>query len=232
MRVNRWGAGIAVVAAMLLAGCSAGAEKPAEDKPAGTTEESTAPTSDCPELADGATVDGAALGGCIADAVSGTAGYSAKTTVMGMESTSRFDPADDAIESISPAGSIIVIGDDIWVKSATSEWQVADPASSDPMIAGLSTGAASVADTDFAATAGALSGDFTVTGTGTRLDQDVFLVSGTTTQQGVDVDVVFEVTAGYVPLASTSSTEASGQQIEVIMEVTEWDVPQDIVAPL
>ncbi|MBO0980275.1 hypothetical protein [Microbacterium sp. SD291] len=232
MRVNKWGVGVIIAASILLTGCSAPADKPAEDKPAGATEETTAPASDCPELAEGATVDGAALGGCIADATTGTAGYSAKTTVMGMESTSRFSPADDAIESISPAGSIIVIGDDIWVKSATSEWQVADPASSDPMIAGLSTGAATVADTDLAATAGALSGEFTVTGKGTRLGQEVFLVTGTTTQQGVAVDVVFEVTADYVTLASTSSTEASGQQIEITMEVTEWDVPQEIVAPL
>ncbi|MGG1909425.1 hypothetical protein AB1285_20670 [Microbacterium sp. NRRL B-14842] len=53
-----------------------------------------APSTDCPELADGATVDGSALGACIAEAMTDTAGYAAKTVVMGMESTTRFNPSE------------------------------------------------------------------------------------------------------------------------------------------
>lgn len=234
MRVNKWGAGVMLAAAVLLTGCTAtAADKPADDKPdAAATEEAAAPTSDCPELSDGATVDGTALGACIADAMADTAGYAAKTTMMGMESTARFNPSEDALESISPAGSLIVIGDDIWVKTATSEWQTADPNSSDPMIAGLSSGAATVAELDPATAAAGLTGEFTVTGTGTRLGQEVYLVSGTSELQGMSVDVVFEVTSDYISLASTSSTDLNGQAIEVAMEITEWDVKQDIVAPI
>lgn len=234
MRVNRWGVGVVLAASILLTGCTAGTEKPAEDKPAAdtTTEESTAPANDCPELAEGATVDGAALGGCIAEAMSEAEGYAAKTTVMGMESTTSYNPSEDAIASTSPAGSLIVIGDDIWVKSPTGDWQTADPASSDPLVAALSTGAQAVASMDPAEAAESLSGEFTVTGTGTRLGQEVFLVSGTAEVQGITSEMVFEVTSDYVTLASTGTSEVSGQSFQTTMEVTEWDVKQDIVAPL
>ena len=57
-------------------------------------------------------------------------------------------------------------------------------------------------------------------------------MSGTSEAQGVAVDVVFEVTDDYVVLATTGSTEAAGQMIETSLEITEWDVEQDIVAPL
>jgi len=233
MRVNKWGVGIVLTAAVLLTGCSAGgSEKPADEKPAAGAEETTAPESNCPELAEGATIDGAELGTCITESMKDSSGYAAKTTILGMESTARYNPSTDAVESISPAGSLIVIGDDVWVKSSTSEWQVADPNSSDPVIAGLSTGAATIAETDPATAAGALTGEFTVTGTGTRLGEDVYLVSGTSEMQGVSVDIVYEVSSDYVVLASTANSEAAGQEIEITMEVTEWDVEQDITAPL
>lgn len=233
MRVNKWGVGIVLTAAVLLTGCSAGgSEKPADEKPTAGAEETTAPESNCPELAEGATIDGAELGTCITESMNDSSGYAAKTTILGMESTARYNPSTDAVESISPAGSLIVIGDDVWVKSSTSEWQVADPNSSDPVIAGLSTGAATIAETDPATAAGALTGEFTVTGTGTRLGEDVYLVSGTSEMQGVSVDIVYEVSSDYVVLASTANSEAAGQEIEITMEVTEWDVEQDIKAPL
>ncbi len=232
MRVNKWGVGVVLAASVLLTGCSAGtAEKPADEKPT-TSQEETTTSSDCPALSEGATVDGAALGGCVADVLAETAGYAAKTTVMGIESTSRYNPSEGAIESTSVAGSLIVIGDQVWVKSPVGDWQVADPNSSDPVVAGLSMGAAAVAQTDPATVMQALAGEFTVTGTGSRLDQDVFLVSGVVEVQGMSVDVVYELTADYVPLASTSTTQANGMTVETLMEVTEWDVPQEIVAPL
>lgn len=235
MRVNKWGVGVVLAAAVLLTGCSTGSEKPAEEKPntdSSVNEETSAPASDCPELAEGATLDGTELGSCVVEAMSDAAGYAAKTTMMGMESTARYNPAEDAVEANSPAGSMIVIGDDIWVKSPTSDWQVGDAASSDPIIAALSQGAVTVAETDPSAAAAALAGEFTVTGTGSRLGQDVFLVSGTAEVQGMSVDVVYEITSDYVALASTSTGEVSGQAIEVAMEITEWDVKQDIVAPI
>lgn len=237
MRVNKWGVGIVLAATVLLTGCTAGAEEPADSEPTSAAEETpatdgAASDSDCPELSEGATVDGAELGACITEAMTDTAGYAAKTSILGMDTTARFNPETDAVETITPMGSLILIGDDAWVKTPTTEWQVADPNSSDPIVAALSSGAATAAGTDPATAAGALTGEFTVTGTGTRLDQDVYLVSGTSEAQGVAVDVVFEVTEDYVVLATSGSTEAAGQMIETSLEITEWDVEQDIVAPL
>ncbi|PVE90924.1 hypothetical protein DC434_19870, partial [Microbacterium sp. TPD7012] len=68
--------------------------------------------------------------------------------------------------------------------------------------------------------------------TGERLGQKVFLLSGTVEQQGTEVQVVYEVTADYINLASTSTASLEGQSVEVTMEITEWDVKQDIVAPV
>jgi hypothetical protein len=234
MRVNKWGVGVILAAAVLLTGCSAGgSDKPADSKPeSGASQEAEAPATDCPELKADATVDGKALGTCISEAMSDTAGYAAKTDVMGIESTAKFNPSEKALESTSPAGSLIVIGDDVWVKSATSEWQAADPKSSDPVIAALSTAAADVASLDPTTAAEAMTGEFTVTGTGERLGEEVYLLSGTIEQQGTAVDVVFEVTADYVNLAMTSTATVEGQSVEIGMEITEWDAKQDIVAPL
>ncbi|MGW9269916.1 hypothetical protein [Microbacterium sp. NPDC055599] len=234
MRVNKWGVGVVLAAAVMLTGCSAGGpDKPADAKPStAASQEADAPATDCPELAEGATVDGTALGTCIADAMADSAGYAAKTSVLGMESTARVNPSENALESISPMGSIVAIGDDVWVKSPSSDWQPADPDSSDPIIAGLSTSAADVAAMDPAAAAEALAGDFTVSGTGERLGQKVFLITGSVDQQGTTVDVAFEVTADYVNLASKSTASVEGQSLEIAMEITEWDVKQDIVAPV
>jgi hypothetical protein len=234
MRVNKWGVGVILAASILLTGCTGGgADKAADPKPSeAAQEESAAPESNCPELTEGATIDGATLGECLTDAMADSAGFAAKVTTLGMESTTRYDPADKAIETISPMGSMVIIGDDVWVKSSTSEWQAADAASSDPVIAGLSTAADSIDPADPTGLAGALSGEFTVTGTGTRLGQDVFVLTGTAENQGVQVETTFEVTADYINLLSKGSAQLEGQAIDTTMEITEWDVAQDIVAPM
>ncbi|GAA1147680.1 MULTISPECIES: hypothetical protein [Microbacterium] len=234
MRVNKWGVGVVLAAAVMLTGCSAGAtDKPADAKPsASASQEAEAPTTGCPELTEGAKIDGAALGGCIADATSSIAGYAATSTVMGMETTGRYNPSEKALESTTPMGSVIVIGSDAWVKSATGAWQVADSTSSDPIIAGLSMGATAAAASSPTAIATLLAGDFTVTGTGERLGQKVFLVSGTIETQGVASSIVLELTKDFAPLATTGTADVSGQSIESVTVVTEWDVKQDIVAPL
>lgn len=233
MRVTKIGAGIVLAAAILLTGCSApAAEEPKDDSSSTTAEATPAPSSDCPELTDGATVDGTALGTCITEAMTDTEGYAAKMTVLGMETTAQYDPATKAVAWTTPMGSVVVIGDDAWVKSSTSEWQVADPNSSDPIVAGLSQGAATANDADPAVAAAALSGEFTVTGTGSRLGQDVYILTGTAEQEGVFVEMTYEITSDYVVLATTGATEAAGQSIETSLEITEWDVKQDIVAPI
>lgn len=234
MRVNKWGVGVILAAAVMLTGCSAGAsDKPAADpKPeSSASQEAEAPTSNCPELSEGATVDGAAVGACIAEASASIAGYATTSTVLGMETTGRYNPSERALESITPIGSVIVIGDQAWVK-ASGDWQVADAASSDPIIAGLSAGATTAAQASPTAIADLLAGEFTVTGTGERLGQQVFLLSGTFDIQGVSSEIVLELTKDFAPLATTSKAEVSGTTVESTTLVTEWDVAQDIVAPL
>lgn len=237
MRVNTLGVGVILAAAVLLTGCSAGSTSEpstSSDSAASSapSEAAEATSSDCPELAEGETIEGSVLGTCITAALDGIAGYAATTSVMGIESTAKYNPAEKAIETSSDLGSLIVIGSDAWVKSGSGEWQVADVNSSDPIVAGLSAGAETASTTDPMAVAAALSGDFTVTGTGERLGKPVYLVSGTVEQQGVAVDAVFELTADYENLATTTSAAVGEQSVEVSMVVTEWDVTQDIVAPL
>lgn len=235
MRVNKWGVGVMLTAAVLLTGCTATSEKPAEEKPTSSAAEetSTAPAaSDCPELKEGATVDGAALGACIAETASGVAGYATSANVMGMETTGKYNPAEKALETTSPMGSVIAIADQAWVKPATGEWQVADPASSDPIVAGLSMAANAASQISPTAIASLLSGEFTVTGTGERLGEKVYLVSGAVEVQGVSSQTVLEVTEDFKPLATTSTAEMNGTSIESTNAVTEWDVKQDIVAPM
>jgi PBP1b-binding outer membrane lipoprotein LpoB len=234
MRVNKWGVGVILAAAVLLTGCSAGAsDKPADSKPSsGASQEAEAPKTDCPELKEGATVDGGTLAECVTAAMTDTAGFAAKMTTMGMESDSLYNPADGAVQTNTPFGSIIVIGDDAWVKSSTGEWQVADTSSTDQEVLALSTAAKAADPSDPMGVATTLAGEYTVTGKSTRLGQDVFLLSGTSESQGTSVAMLFELTSDYVVLAATASTEVEGQKIESVQEVTEWDVKQDIVAPL
>ncbi|MFJ4223420.1 hypothetical protein [Microbacterium sp. NPDC089695] len=232
MRVTKIGAGIVLAAAILLTGCSAPAAEETADETSATAEATEAPTTDCPELTEGATVDGTALGECITEAMTDSAGYAAKMTVLGMETTAQYDPATESVAWSTPMGSVVVIGGDAWVKSSTSEWQVADPESSDPIVAGLSQAAATANDADPAVAAAALSGEFTVTGMGSRLGQDVYILTGTAEQEGVSVEMTYEITADYVVLATTGATEAAGQSIETSLEITEWDVKQEIVAPV
>ncbi|MBF4635681.1 hypothetical protein ITJ38_14810 [Agreia pratensis] len=233
MRVNKWGIGVALAAAIMLTACAGPASKPADEKPSNaSSEEAAAPSSDCPELAEGATVDIKAMSVCSADSMKKSKGYAATSTSFGLQSTARFNPPTKSVEIISSAGSLIVIGDDAWVKSSTSEWQVADPKSTDPIISGLSTAAASANSQDPAATAAALTGEFTVTGTGERLGQKVFIVTGTTEQSGATIKTTFEVTKDYIILATAGHTEVNGQSVDSTLEVTEWNKSQDIVAPM
>lgn len=232
MRVTKIGAGIILAAAIMLTGCSAPAAEEPTDETSASAEATPAPASDCPELTDGATIDGSALGTCITEAMTDTQGYAAKMTVLGMETTAQYDPSTEAVAWSTPMGSVVVIGDDAWVKSSTTDWQVADANSSDPIVAGLSQAAATANDADPAVAAASLSGEFTVTGTGSRLGQDVYILTGTAEQDGVAVEMTYEITSDYVVLATTGTTEAAGQSIDTSLEITEWDVKQDIVAPI
>lgn len=229
MRVNKWGAGVAIAAAVMLTGCSAGANDTAKPKP---TTAAASPASDCPTLSVGANIDGKKLGTCIAEAFAESEGYAATTTVSGVQLTARYNPSDKSIETSSPLGSIIVIGDDAWVKSPSGDWQEPDPASEDPVLAALSNSAKSIEGLDPTAATSALKGKFTVTDTGERLGEKVFIVTGTSKAGGVATDVTFEVTRDYVNLASRGTAELNGEKFETVLEITEWDKKQKIVPPM
>ena len=67
---------------------------------------------------------------------------------------------------------------------------------------------------------------------GTRLGQEVFILTGKVQTNGASADTTYEVTADYASLATKSTAEANGMKVDSSMEVTEWDVKQDIVAPM
>jgi hypothetical protein len=214
MRVNTWGIGAVLTAAILLTGCSAPTNDSTNGEQAGSdaSAKPTSAASDCPELTEGTTA--------------------VTMSVLGMESTRRYSPADEAAETITPYGSMIVIGDEAWVKSTNGAWQVADPASEDPEVKTLSEAATTLDTSDPLELASTNVEEYTVTGTHTRLGQDVLLLSGASEDQGVPLSLVFEVTSDYVLLASTASSEAEGTTTDAVLEVTEWDKKQDIVAPI
>lgn len=234
MRVNTWGIGAVLTAAILLTGCSAPTNDSTNGEQAGSdaSAKPTSAASDCPELTEGTTVSGATLSECITEAMADTDGFAVTMSVLGMESTRRYSPADEAAETITPYGSMIVIGDEAWVKSTNGAWQVADPASEDPEVKTLSEAATTLDTSDPLELASTNVEEYTVTGTHTRLGQDVLLLSGASEDQGVPLSLVFEVTSDYVLLASTASSEAEGTTTDAVLEVTEWDKKQDIVAPI
>lgn len=236
MRVSKWGIGATLIAMTMLVGCSAPAGGDDEKKPESQSQASEKPADstaqDCPELTEGATIEGSVLGTCIADHLKTIAGYAATTSTLGMETKARYNPADKAMETTSPMGSMILVDGAAYVKGATGDWQKADTGSGDPIIAGLSAAAQNVSALDPAAVAAALNGTFTVTGKGTRLGQEVFILTGKVQTNGASADTTYEVTADYASLATKSTAEANGMKVDSSMEVTEWDVKQDIVAPM
>ncbi|WP_286300453.1 hypothetical protein [Microbacterium suwonense] len=225
----------------MLVGCSGAAEHPTteptspekpQEQPSQAPSEATSTDADCPELRVGATIDGQVFADCVTEAIRATAGYAIRTTVLGIETTAAYNPSERAIATTTAAGSAIVIGDDVYVKPPLSPWQRADTESEDPLVVALSKGAMRGSLVDPAAAVKNITGTLHVTGTDSRLGEDVFVLTGTIQAQGAPVEVAYGITDDYAPLASTSVAEVNGQRAQTVTEVTEWDVHQDIVAPL
>lgn len=102
----------------------------------------------------------------------------------------------------------------------------------DPGIAEISPATADLSVLDFVGGTEMLDTTFTVTATGTRLDKPVFILTGQVQNQGFSSESTYEIAADYAMLAEKSASDLDGQPIEATMDVTEWDVKQDIVAPL
>ncbi|ACQ81896.1 hypothetical protein Bcav_3654 [Beutenbergia cavernae DSM 12333] len=243
MRVTRAGAGLALASALLLAGCAQGGDDPADetsaaDEQSGGAEESAEDepdddaASDCPELAVGEAVDVAVLAQCAADATAQVAGYAAETDLGGSASQVRVNTDPQALHMTSAMGEVVVVDGVTYVRT-TGEWQEGDPESSDPLIAGLSAAGENIDSLDPAAQAAAMTGvELTVTGTDTRLDQEVFVISGEGEVEGAAVSTVMYVTADYAVLGNESSADVSGTTIDTVITVTAWDEAQDISAPM
>lgn len=221
MRVNTWGIGVLVVAAVLLTGCTA------------STDETSAPASDCPELKEGATVDMSAIAACGTETLEESPGYASTSSEAGIVVKSRrYNPAESAMSADLPTGSMIIIGEDTWVKPVSGEWQVGDTGSTDAVVKSLSHTAALAVTGDPSATEVGPTGEYTVTGTGERLGQKVYVLSRRVERPRTEYDQVYEITEDYVVLAATISGRVGGQPIDDSFEITEWDARQDIVAPL
>lgn len=248
MRVSKVLVGSALLA-LVLTGCSTNTanDRPAagDDKPTQTTqapestegteeEGSDGPTGDCIALAEGVVVNGKDLDACVKQAMEDTAGYAAEMDLMGMTTTSRANPAEGEYETISDFGSMIVIDGEAWVKT-DGDWIVADPDSDDIMISSLSESALEIAQngTDTEALAGgSYTGDLTVTGTEKMLGETVYVLEGTMDIEGAQYATTIKLTKDYVLFASDTLGEINGMELTVVLEMTEWNKKQDIVAPL
>lgn len=174
-----------------------------------------------------------AIAACGTETLDESPGYASTSSEAGIVVTSRrYNPADSAMSVELPTGAMIIIGEDTWVKPVSGEWQVGDPDSTDAVVKSLSHTAALAVTGDPSATEVGPTGEYTVTGTGERLGQKVYILSRRVERARTEYDQVYEITEDYVILASNTTGEVRGQHIEYSFEVTEWDVPQEIVAPL
>ncbi|MBD3943460.1 hypothetical protein IF188_17345 [Microbacterium sp. NEAU-LLC] len=234
---------LAAVAAVVT-GCSA----PAESAPTETAAASTpAPTpttpsapSGCPELAVGVVVTADQLDDCAARRMVDSAGFAYDTLTNDEPGTNRYDTATGDFESLTASLSIIVVDGEAWVKTAESDWQAPDQDSEDFGIAAGSQVAANYTsgDPDHAVRTfvGAMDGpgaggEFTVTGTGERLGEEVFVMTGTSFIGSTGYDATREYTADYVLMASSGSGSFNTRDFTSTVTITEFDKAQKITAP-
>ncbi|WP_433675526.1 hypothetical protein [Microbacterium gorillae] len=248
---SRIASGFMLLAALTLAGCSSSpasspvdssqestASQPkATDEPAGdtTSEDTSANTADCAPLTAGQTVDREQFTSCVAGAMSQAKGYAATSDVMGMSSTTRINLTEGQVSAFStatPMGDVISIDGKTYIRVGGGEWKPGDPNSTDPIEAGLSQAAVTIGTMDPTTLAGQVTGDLTVTGTDNKAGTDVLVLSGTQEANGVSMEATFFVTPEWVVMGSTATGDLSGTPITTTMELTEWDVLQDIAAPM
>lgn len=247
--------GFMLLAALTLAGCSSSpaaspadsSQESAASQPAAsdgaaeeasgdtTSEDTSANTGDCAPLTAGQTVGREQFTSCVAGAMSQAKGYAATSDVMGMSSTTRINLTDGEVSAFStttPMGDVISIDGQTYIRVGGGEWKPGNPNSTDPIEAGLSQAGATIGTMDPTTLAGQVTGDLTVTGTDNKGGTDVLVLSGTQEANGVSMEATFFVTPEWVVMGSTATGDLSGTPITTTMELTEWDVLQDITAPL
>lgn len=243
--------GFMLLAALTLAGCSSSPAADSADPTAetsasqpkasdGTTaeapaDEKSADTADCAPLSAGQTVTRDQFTSCVAEVMSQAKGYAATSDVMGMSSTTRINLANGQVSAFStttPMGDVISVDGKTYIRVGGGAWKPGDPNSTDPIEAGLSQAGATIGTMDPTALSGQVTGDLTVTGTDNKGGKDVLVLTGTQEANGVSMDATFFVTPDWVVMGATASGDLSGTPITTTMELTEWDVLQDISAPL
>lgn len=256
MTIRRAVAGASLAAVLVLAACGSDEESPADDTPVTEDDDAGSPTDedtddgadddagaaaddadadedatgDCPPLSEGANVEVSVLAQCSQAAMQETAGYAARTEILGLVSEVRVNTDPQAMHMDSDLGEVISIEGQTWVNVGDG-WQEGDPDSADPLVAGLSAAADEVAEqADPTAQLEQMGEvDLTVTGTDTRLGEDVFVISGS----GAEVDdMLYYVTADYAVLGADVQVSVEGLDVTSTVEVTEWDTPQEITAPM
>lgn len=256
MRNTKFFAGTALLAALVLTGCSTGggtadsgsnsgsssdggttATTPADGGDAGANESGSgesdaAVPGDCPELKEGATFDAKEVATCGMPAIEATAGYASTSDVMGMKTEAKLNPASNDMAMTSDMGEVVVVGGKTYVKIPGGDWQLGDPESDNPIVAGLSSAGDTLESLNPAKMAEAIAGDVTVTGTDTRLGQDVFVAEGKLEAAGSSIEVTYYLTKNWVPLETKMVTNTGGQELPMTVVITEWDKKQDIVAPM
>lgn len=235
----------AVAGMALLGACSDDAETP-EEAPTSEGSESADPTQEADEseegpssgeCADPATIDSINsidLQECIIPAFDAAAGFVQESQVNGeFANLMRVNYGDETSLHIEAAGGlqVIVIGDDAWLSTdAGSTWVAEADASTDEAaifteIAGLfeqvNTPEASLAITP--------DGELAAAGTEQIDGQEVFLFSGTATQEGLEIEVTIGVTAEYAPLLT--EFDVPSQNSSIVRTNSEWNQPQEIAAP-
>lgn len=250
MRTSKVFAGTVLLAALVLTGCSGGnSEAPETATPLADASEAATPTAEasasaeattgadevgpCPTLSVGASFEASELSACAAAAVTDVAGYAATSTTMGFTTSMKLNPAERELQvDMAQMGEVIVVGGKTYVRTSGGEWLPGDVNSTDPIIAGLSAAGDSEEIFNPTALTGDATGTLTVTGTDTRLGKEVYVITGTQTTEGNTSDVTYYITSDWETLESNVVSEISGQKIDVTVTVTEWDVKQNIVAPI
>lgn len=186
---------------------------------------------DCGEVTSDTAISFVDFAACAGDAYNATAGFASTSTAQGMSTTAYRNPAEREVLLNLSVGNLMAIGDDTYVQPMGGAWVVADTASPDATIAGLSAAAAQLVDLDITGIAPGTTGELRVTGTDELLGEPVFVLTGDQVSQGITTASTFSVTKDWEVLGSTNSAALDGSELTTVTEVTEWDVKQDITPP-
>lgn len=237
MRASRiaLAAATSLTAVLMLSACTAAepASEPEASVPATAVETPAPPAAEdprqgCPELTLGAVISPAAFSGCVSDVLASIEGYSAAGIVLEENSTVRHDPAAQAFELITDDGSMIGIGDELWVQATEYGWMLADSQSPEWEVSRLSDMAVEVQRALPGLITGKYMGDLTVT----SIDEGRVTLSGEQSVASITAAGTYVLAPDWELLAASFTGSSTAQEIAADLTVTAWDTAQDITPPL